>query len=74
MRRTPYLLVALALLAAAGCSRTDHVTAPDRTAAPRYDGGYIGSGYAIPADTTPITNSAQTDTTGRNGGYIGSGY
>jgi hypothetical protein len=63
MRKTRYLLAALALLAAAGCARADHLTSPERKAQPRHDGGYIGSGYSVPGDTTR-----------RDGGYIGSGY
>ncbi|HET7231217.1 MAG TPA: hypothetical protein VFJ16_14490 [Longimicrobium sp.] len=56
MRTTRYLLATLALLAAAGCARTERITAPERAAAPRHDGvpttppdttkknGLIGSG------------------------------
>ncbi|HYH83411.1 MAG TPA: hypothetical protein VEX86_26690 [Longimicrobium sp.] len=64
MRRTRFLLVALALFAAAGCARTDGITAPERTAAPRHDAG----------GTTPtVTSTTQADTVTRGNGLIGSG-
>lgn len=81
MRKARYLLAAAALFAVAACSRADSITASSaRQARPRYDGGYIGSGYNVGNDTTTLDGgyigsgyNAAPDTTQR-GGYIGSGY
>jgi opacity protein-like surface antigen len=81
MSKARYLLAAAALFAAAACSRADSITAPERRAQPRYDGGYIGSGYNVTNDTTTLDGgyigsgyNTAPDTTQRGGGYIGSGY
>ena len=61
VRKTCYLLAALALVTAAACTRADDVTATGRTTPARHD--------LTPGDTT---NHAAGDTTSK-GGYIGSG-
>jgi hypothetical protein len=66
MRKPCYLLAALALLAAAGCSRADGIVAPERTAAPRVNDS------APPASTTTHTTT-QVDSVGKDGGWLGSG-
>ena len=64
MRKTFHLLAAVALLTAAACARTDHLTAPERGPARR-------AGDGTPPDTT---STVQGDTTGRTAnGYLGSG-
>jgi len=65
MRKPVYLLAALALFAAAGCTRTGDLTAPERKATPHVnDAG--GNG-------TATTNTTQADTVTRGNGLIGSG-
>jgi hypothetical protein len=64
MRKPVYLLAALALFAAAGCARTDHITAPERRAAPHVND--VGG-------TSTVTNTTQADTVTRGNGLIGSG-
>ena len=72
MRKPCYLLAALVLVATAGCSRPDRITAPERTTAPRYDGGgFMGSGTSVGTPTT--TTPADSATEERGGGFMGSG-
>jgi hypothetical protein len=67
MRKSVYLLAAVALLAAAGCARSDGIVAPERNAPSRANHGGTTT-------TTTINNAAQGDTVTRGGnGLIGSG-
>ncbi len=71
MRKSVYLLAALALLAAAGCARSDGIVAPERSAPSRANNGGTTS---TTTSTSPNTNPVQGDTVGRGGnGLIGSG-
>ena len=65
MRKSVYLLAVLALLAAAGCSRTEGITAPERSTPSRVNDG------GTPTSTT--TTSTQPDTVAKGGGFLGSG-
>lgn len=73
MRKPCYLLAALALLAAAGCSRADGIVAPERTVTPHVNNG--GTSTATTTSTTGNTGPAQGDSTSNRGGngLIGSG-
>lgn len=75
MRKPCYLLAALALLAAAGCSRADGIVAPERTAAPHVNNGGTTTSTTTSTTPTPTTGAAQGDsTTTRSGnGLLGSG-
>ena len=73
MIRTPkaFLIAAALLVAAAACSRTDGVTAPERA---RLD-VQAPSPDSTAAQSTPASSPepTQPDTTGRYGGSLGSG-
>jgi len=75
-RLVPVCAVA-ALLAACGGSGSDTPLAPASVAAPRYDGGGLGTGSnATPSDSTDAsttsTTSVPNDSTNRGGG-LGTG-
>lgn len=70
MRKSFYLLAAVALLAAAGCARSDGIVAPERNAPSRANNG----GTTTTTTTTTTNTAAQGDTVTRGGnGLIGSG-
>lgn len=66
MRKPVYFLAALALLAAAGCSRGDGIVAPERRVAPPVNDGSTTS-------TTTTTNTSPAQDTVSKGGWLGSG-
>ncbi|HEU4557832.1 MAG TPA: hypothetical protein VFS20_08275 [Longimicrobium sp.] len=70
MRKPVYLLAALALLAAAGCSRSDGIVAPERNATTPANNT---STTSTTTNSTPPNTSPAQDTTSRGGGFLGSG-
>lgn len=70
MRKSVYLLAAVALLAAAGCARSDGIVAPERNAPSRANNGGTTT---TTTNSGPNTSPAQGDTVTRGGGWLGSG-